>query len=59
MIAPDLPILIVGRSIQGLGAGILSTTVPVFQVEIAPAGARGMLVGLEALCMNAGYAAAA
>ncbi|KAF8217168.1 general substrate transporter [Mycena galopus ATCC 62051] len=59
MIAPNLTTLIVGRSIQGLGAGILSTTVPVYQVEIAPAGARGMLVGIEALCMNAGYAASA
>ncbi|KAJ7939290.1 hypothetical protein B0H13DRAFT_2301051 [Mycena leptocephala] len=44
---------------SGPGAGILSTTVPVYQVEIAPAGARGMLVGIEALCMNAGYAASA
>ncbi|KAF7356107.1 General substrate transporter [Mycena venus] len=59
MSAPNLTTLIVGRSIQGLGAGILSTTVSVYQVEIAPAGARGMLVGIEALCMNAGYAAAA
>ncbi|KAJ7031876.1 general substrate transporter [Mycena alexandri] len=59
MIAPDFATLIAGRSIQGLGAGILSTTVPIFQVEIAPVGARGMLAGLEALCMNVGYAASA
>ncbi|KAJ7471616.1 hypothetical protein B0H11DRAFT_1867323 [Mycena galericulata] len=59
MIAPNFAILIVGRSIQGLGAGILSTTVPIFQVEIAPANARGMFAGIEALCMNAGYAASA
>ncbi|KAJ7905909.1 general substrate transporter [Mycena leptocephala] len=59
MIAPNLTTLIVGRSIQGLGAGLLSTVVPVFQVEIAPAGARGMLAGIEALCMNAGYAVSA
>ncbi|KAJ6481078.1 general substrate transporter [Mycena sanguinolenta] len=59
MIAPGLTTFIVGRSIQGLGVGMLSTTVPVYQVEIAPAGARGMLVGIEALCMNVGYAASA
>ncbi|KAJ6582323.1 hypothetical protein B0H19DRAFT_1207703 [Mycena capillaripes] len=59
MSAPNFTALIAGRSIQGLGAGILSTVVPVYQVEIAPAGARGMLAGIEALCMNAGYAVAA
>ncbi|KAJ7736582.1 general substrate transporter [Mycena maculata] len=59
MIAPNFITLIVGRSIQGLGAGILSTTVPIYQVEIAPAGARGMFAGIEALCMNAGYAVSA
>ncbi|KAF7370087.1 hypothetical protein MSAN_00638700 [Mycena sanguinolenta] len=59
MIAPDLTTFIVGRSIQGLGAGMLSTTVPIYQVEIAPVGARGMLVGIEALCMNVGYAVSA
>ncbi|KAJ7648661.1 general substrate transporter [Mycena polygramma] len=59
MNAPNFTTLIVGRSIQGIGAGVLSTTGPVFQVEIAPDGARGMLTGIEALCMNAGYAAAA
>ncbi|KAJ7217327.1 general substrate transporter [Mycena pura] len=57
MIAPNLATLIVGRGIQGFGAGIISTSVPVFQVEIAPADARGILVGIEAFCMNAGYAA--
>ncbi|KAJ7486560.1 general substrate transporter [Mycena latifolia] len=57
MIAPNFSTLVAGRAIQGLGAGMLSTTVPVFQVEIAPADARGALTGLEALCMNAGYAA--
>ncbi|KAJ7698092.1 general substrate transporter [Mycena rosella] len=57
MIAPDFATLIAGRAIQGIGAGILSTSTPVYQVEIAPADARGVLAGVEALCMNAGYAA--
>ncbi|KAK7024826.1 general substrate transporter [Favolaschia claudopus] len=57
--APNLITLLVGRAIQGLGAGLLSTTVPIYQVEIAPANARGILVGIEAFCMNAGYAVSA
>ncbi|CAK5272239.1 unnamed protein product [Mycena citricolor] len=58
MIAPDFRTLVAGRAIQGLAAGMISTTSAVYQVEISPAGSRGMLTGLEALCMNAGYAAA-
>jgi MFS family permease len=57
MFAPNFTVLIIGRMIQGLGTGILSTTVPIFQVEIAPATARGMFISLESLWMNAGYVA--
>ncbi|KAJ6558100.1 hypothetical protein B0H19DRAFT_1149932 [Mycena capillaripes] len=57
MFSPNLPTLLVGRMIQGFGTGILSTTVPIFQVEIAPANARGMFISLESFWMNAGYCA--
>jgi len=33
--APDLSCFIAGRTIQGLGVGILSMTVPIIQTEIA------------------------
>ncbi|KAJ1838011.1 hypothetical protein LPJ70_005628, partial [Coemansia sp. RSA 2708] len=39
--------LIVGRFIAGLGVGVLSMTVPVFQSEIAPPKIRGRLVSMQ------------
>ncbi|KAJ2359026.1 hypothetical protein IWW50_000268 [Coemansia erecta] len=39
--------LIVGRFIAGLGVGVISMTVPVFQSEIAPPEIRGRLVSLQ------------
>ncbi|KIJ70478.1 hypothetical protein HYDPIDRAFT_164502 [Hydnomerulius pinastri MD-312] len=57
--APNLGVLIVGRSIQGIGVGILSMTVPVLQCEIAPSHARGLFVCIEYICLNLGYAVSA
>ncbi|KAA1466086.1 general substrate transporter [Dentipellis sp. KUC8613] len=57
--APNLAVLIVGRSIQGIGVGMLSMTVPILQCEIAPGHARGLFVSIEYLCLNAGYALSA
>lgn len=57
--APNLAVLILGRSIQGLAVGILSMTVPILQCEIAPGGERGLFVAIEYMCLNAGYALSA
>ncbi|KAF7351281.1 General substrate transporter [Mycena sanguinolenta] len=57
MFAPNLTALIIGRMIQGFGTGILSTTIPIFQIEIAPPNARGMFISLESFWMNLGYCA--
>ncbi|KAH7888015.1 general substrate transporter [Phlebopus sp. FC_14] len=57
--APNLAALIAGRSIQGIGVGILSMTVPVLQCEIAPGHARGLFVCIEYICLNLGYAVSA
>ena len=57
--APNLGALIAGRSIQGIGVGILSMTVPVLQCEIAPGHARGLFVCIEYICLNLGYAVSA
>ncbi|EIW82521.1 general substrate transporter [Coniophora puteana RWD-64-598 SS2] len=57
--APNLAALIVGRSIQGVGVGILSMTVPILQCEIAPGHARGLFVSIEYICLNLGYAVSA
>ncbi|KAF7332760.1 hypothetical protein MKEN_00159600 [Mycena kentingensis (nom. inval.)] len=57
--SPNLPVFLIGRGIQGFGVGFVSTVVPVYQTEIASAGARGILAGFEALSANLGYSAAA
>jgi len=57
--SPNLATLIVGRSVQGIGVGMLSMTVPILQCEIAPGHSRGLFVSIEYLCLNAGYALSA
>ncbi|KAI0751467.1 general substrate transporter [Daedaleopsis nitida] len=57
--SPNLASLIVGRSLQGVGVGMLSMTVPIIQCEIAPGYARGFFISIEYLCLNAGYALSA
>ncbi|KAF8187112.1 general substrate transporter [Pholiota molesta] len=56
---PNLAALVAGRCIQGLGVGMLSMTVPIYQCEIAPGHGRGLFVAIEYLCLNAGYALSA
>ncbi|KAH9940131.1 general substrate transporter [Epithele typhae] len=56
VVAPTLAWLIFGRSLQGVGVGILSMTVPILQCEIAPGHARGMFISIEYIALNAGYA---
>ena len=48
--------LIVGRIVLGLGFGMLSATVPVWQSESSPAEHRGALVVLEGLFASIGLA---
>ncbi|RPD66669.1 general substrate transporter [Lentinus tigrinus ALCF2SS1-7] len=59
IVAPDLACLIVGRSLQGVGVGILSMTVPIIQAEIAPGNHRGFFISIEYICLNLGYALSA
>jgi MFS family permease len=53
--APGFAAFVVGRTIQGLGVGFLSMTVPVIQTEIAAPHRRGLMVGIEYTCLIAGY----
>ncbi|KAK6222276.1 hypothetical protein LQW54_000976 [Pestalotiopsis sp. IQ-011] len=53
--APDFATFVAGRTIQGIGVGFLSMTVPIIQTEIAAPHARGMMVGIEYTCLIAGY----
>lgn len=43
----DIPMLIVGRVINGLCVGICSAQVPVYVSELAPPSKRGLLVGAQ------------
>lgn len=43
----DIPMLIVGRIINGLCVGICSAQVPVYVSELAPPSKRGLLVGAQ------------
>jgi MFS family permease len=53
--APDFATFIAGRTIQGLGVGFLSMTVPIIQTEIAAPHRRGLMVGIEYTFLIAGY----
>lgn len=54
--APNLGVFIAGRTIQGLGVGFLSMTVPIIQTEIAAPHRRGLMVGVEYTFLIGGYA---
>lgn len=55
MFAPDFATFVAGRTIQGVGIGFLSMTVPIIQTEIAAPHARGLMVGIEYTFLIAGY----
>ncbi|KAH8903102.1 general substrate transporter [Coniochaeta sp. PMI_546] len=47
--------LIVGRLIIGLGVGILTMVVPIYQAEIAPPNARAFIMSIESIMTAFGY----
>ncbi|KAI8871288.1 general substrate transporter, partial [Ramicandelaber brevisporus] len=49
-------VLILGRVIAGLGIGVLSMAVPLFQSEIAPKQLRGRLISFQQLSITIGIA---
>lgn len=55
MFAPGFATFVAGRTIQGLGVGFLSMTVPIIQTEIAAPHRRGLMVGIEYTSLIAGY----
>jgi SP family galactose:H+ symporter-like MFS transporter len=52
--AGSFTILLVGRTIVGVGIGLASTTVPVYISEVAPPAARGWQVSLFQLAITVG-----
>ncbi|HVB86997.1 MAG TPA: sugar porter family MFS transporter [Candidatus Dormibacteraeota bacterium] len=56
--AQNVMMLIVGRSIVGLGIGLASSTVPLYISEVSPASARGWQVSLFQFAITVGILAA-
>lgn len=52
--APSLAVLIVGRVIGGIGNGMHTATIPMWQSECSPPHKRGMLVMIEGLLITGG-----
>ncbi|KAL4968130.1 sugar porter family MFS transporter [Aspergillus stella-maris] len=52
----DLPQLFIGRILTGIGVGIFSTMVPVWQSESSPAINRGRHVVVDGIFITSGYA---
>jgi MFS family permease len=50
--------LIAGRFIAGLAIGVLSMIVPMYQAEISPPHARGLLSGWTQMMISWGFFAA-
>ncbi|KAL9084156.1 MAG: hypothetical protein Q9165_008204 [Trypethelium subeluteriae] len=52
--APGISLLLLGRSVLGVGVGVASAGVPLYVAEIAPPHARGTIVALEQMVLCAG-----
>lgn len=59
MVSSALPLFTVGRVIAGLGVGIVSTIVPMYQSETAPRWIRGAVVSGYQWCITIGLLLAA
>ncbi|PPR03247.1 hypothetical protein CVT24_012824 [Panaeolus cyanescens] len=53
--ASNIATLLVGRIVAGMGIGLLSMTVPLYNTEIAPPKIRGFLVGLNQQLLSFGF----
>ncbi|CAN6564567.1 unnamed protein product [Malus baccata var. baccata] len=58
-LAPDLPVMVIGRLIYGIGIGLAMHAAPMYIAETAPSAIRGRLISLKeffiVLGMVAGY----
>lgn len=58
-IATSIPLFVAGRFFAGLGVGLLSATIPLYQSETAPKWIRGTIVGAYQLAITVGLLLAA
>ncbi|KAM1818118.1 hypothetical protein ACFX11_002321 [Malus domestica] len=58
-VAPDLPVMVIGRLVYGIGIGLAMHAAPMYIAETAPSAIRGRLISLKeffiVLGMVAGY----
>ncbi|KAJ5157719.1 Major facilitator-type transporter ecdD [Penicillium canariense] len=57
--ATSIPLFVAGRFFAGLGVGLLSATIPLYQSETAPKWIRGTIVGTYQLAITVGLLLAA
>lgn len=57
--ATDIPLFVAGRFFAGLGVGLLSATIPLYQSETAPKWIRGAIVGCYQWAITIGLLLAA
>jgi MFS transporter, SP family, galactose:H+ symporter len=53
-VAPDVPILVVGRLVAGFGVGVAAVAAPLYAAELAPAAQRGRFVSCYQLAITIG-----
>ncbi|CAG8902786.1 unnamed protein product [Penicillium egyptiacum] len=58
-IATSIPLFVAGRFFAGLGVGLLSATIPLYQSETSPKWIRGTIVGAYQLAITIGLLLAA
>lgn len=58
-IATAIPVFVAGRFLAGLGVGLLSATIPLYQSETAPKWIRGLVVGCYQWAITIGLLIAA
>lgn len=58
-ISTSIPLFVAGRFFAGLGVGLLSATIPLYQSETAPKWIRGTIVGAYQLAITIGLLLAA
>ncbi|TKX19973.1 high-affinity glucose transporter-4 [Elsinoe australis] len=56
--AVNVEMLIVGRTIAGIGCGMILSAVPIYLAEITPPKQRGFVVGLQGVAISLGFMAA-
>jgi sugar porter (SP) family MFS transporter len=53
-VAPEVPVLVIGRLVAGFGVGVAAVAAPLYAAELAPAAQRGRFVSCYQLAITVG-----